>query len=157
MIALLACLAVALLAAGIVTIIRSSSPTTEDRQVTVRNDRSVVTVRSACSGNITITFDPTDLKSEVHPVELLPDGDRAAENEVTLLEEFTDPKTSIQRKREIVETFTGLNCTFTLPKDTASGTAAVPGEAPPVSESLPDGEGCDEGYALDDIPAGDDD
>lgn len=141
MMTILILLSVAVLAAGILIIMSPSGRDTH--QITVKSDSNVVTVRSASSGSITISFDPTGLPAENPAVELMPGGDPAAENEVTLLEEFVDPKTSNTRKREIARTFTGLNCRFTVKEDPVTEAES---SAAPHPISLFDEEGCDEGY-----------
>ena len=152
MMTVLICLAVAMLAAGIV-IAMLPSASKGNHKITIRNDGSIVTVRSAGSSDITVTFDPSDLHPEDPPVELLAGSEPLAEQEPSLLEEFVDPNTSIERKREIARTFNGLRCTFKLRED--SPAAAAPAKEPSdggddsSSESTPmmseSVEGCDEG------------
>lgn len=136
---MLICLAVALLAAGIRIAAPSPPPREEDRQITIKSDRSVVTVRSAGSGNITVTFDPSDLPKG-KPVELTPGGDTAAENEVTLADEYFDPSTPAKRRREIASMLTALGYTVKPKEEPEAPERADAG----YSESLPDDEGCDE-------------
>lgn len=95
---------------GIVVLMIPTSSGNHD--ITIRKEGSVVTVRSAGNSNITVSFDPSDLKPEGQPVELAPGMERFAEEETTLLEEFTDPNTSLERKLEIARTFNGLQCLF---------------------------------------------
>lgn len=136
---MLICLAVALLAAGIKIAAPSPPRQEEDRQITIKSDRSVVTVRSAGSGNITVTFDPSDLPKG-KPVELAPGGDTAAENEVTLADEYFDPSTPDRRRREIASMLTALGYTVKPKEEPKAPARADAG----YSESLPDDEGCDE-------------
>lgn len=145
MMTVLICLAVAMLAAGIViTVLPSASK--GNQKITINHDGKVVTVRSAGSSDITVTFDPSDLHPEEPPMELSPGQEDMAENEVTLIEEFVDPKTSLERKREIARTFDGLRCTFKLLEDSPSGEASDKSVSSsiegPIAESV---EGCDEG------------
>ena len=152
-VAMLICLAVALLAAGIRIAAPSPPPREDGRQITIRNDRSVVTVRSAGSGNITVSFDPSDLPKG-RPVELTPGGDTIAENEVSLPEEFSDPHTPEERRREIAAVLTELGYSVKPRAAGAASPAAGNAAHAGYSDSLPDGEGCDEGtvnpYGVDD-------
>lgn len=138
------CLAVAMLAAGIVIAVLPSA-SKGNQKITINHDGKVVTVRSAGSSDISVTFDPSDLHPEEPPMELYPGQEDLAENEVTLIEEFVDPKTTVERKREIARTFNGLNCTFKLIENSPSGESSgkvVPGSVKqPIAESV---EGCDE-------------
>ena len=138
------CLAVAMLAAGIVIAVLPSA-SKGNQKITINHDGKVVTVRSAGSSDISVTFDPSDLHPEEPPMELYPGQEDLAENEVTLIEEFVDPKTTVERKREIARTFNGLNCTFKLIENSPSGESSdkvVPGGLQqPIAESV---EGCDE-------------
>lgn len=138
------CLAVAMLAAGIVIAVLPSA-SKGNQKITINHDGKVVTVRSAGSSDISVTFDPSDLHPEEPPMELYPGQEDLAENEVTLIEEFVDPKTTVERKREIARTFNGLNCTFKLIENSPSGESSdkvVPGGVKqPIAESV---EGCDE-------------
>lgn len=145
----LICLAVAMLAAGIV-IAMLPSASKGNHKITVRNDGSVVTVRSACSSDITVTFDPSDLHPEEPPVLLSVGSEPLAEEEPSILEEFVDPRTSIERKREIARTFNGLKCEFKLREDSPSEPSASddsPEEASMMSDS---DDGCDEGILFPD-------
>jgi hypothetical protein len=145
----LICLAVAMLAAGIV-IAMLPSASKGNHKITVRNDGSVVTVRSASSSDITVTFDPSDLHPEEPPVLLSVGSEPLAEEEPSILEEFVDPRTSIERKREIARTFNGLKCEFKLkeysPKE-SSASGVSPEEASMMSDS---DDGCDEGILFPD-------
>lgn len=144
MMTVLICLAVAMLAAGIVIAVLPSASKGNHR-ITIKNDGSVVTVRSAGSSDITVTFDPSDLHSEEPPMELQPGMEDLAENERTILEEFVDPKTTIERKREIARTFNGLKCEFKLKEDAApSATSDAPNDGVPA-DYYESAEGCDEG------------
>lgn len=144
MITLLICLAVALLAAGVSIATGPPARREEDHQITIKNDRSVVTVRSAGSGSITVTFDPSELPAG-KPVELGPGEDSPAEKEVTLFEEFTDPATTKERKRKIAALLSESGYTVRLREDSNPLTAPADGQDAGISDSLPDGEGCDEG------------
>ena len=108
---LLICLAIAFLTAGVAI---AFAPSSGSHRVTIKNEGSVVTVRSAGLGDITVTFDPSDLKGEEPPIDLVPGEEAFAENEPTIVEEFTDPRTTIERKREIARTFDGLKCRFII-------------------------------------------
>jgi len=141
------CLALALLAAGIaISVLPSASK--GNHKITIRHDGSVVTVRSAGSSDISVTFDPSDLHSEEPPMELLPGMEDFAENEVTLLEEFVDPRTTLERKKEIAHSFNGLHCTFKF-KDDSPAEPSVPAASPAGVTGQPtdlhdDVEQCDE-------------
>ncbi|MCQ2120138.1 MAG: hypothetical protein MJY84_09480, partial [Bacteroidales bacterium] len=60
--------------------------------------------------------------------------------------EFVDPKTTIERKREIARTFNGLKCEFKLKEDAAHPTSpsAIVGDGDSV-DYYESAEGCDEG------------
>lgn len=159
----LICLSVAVLAAGVYILMQPSSPSGGGHQVTIKNDGSVITVRSAGSGNITVTFDPADLPAEHDPVELRPGDDTAAEGEVTLLEEFLSPHTSRERKREIMKYLSELGYKFSMKEEAQVPPTQQPSAESPVSQSEPvlgqdlppqepvdlqisnDDDGCDEG------------
>ena len=128
----LICLAAAILAAGVIIVLVSPSG---NRRITINGEGSVVTVRSAASGSISITFDPSDIAPEGPPVMLDRGTEPYAEDEPTLLEEFVDPRTSPERKREIARTFDGLCCQFKV-----GDSPAAPADAPRTWEA----EGCDE-------------
>ena len=149
----LICLAVAMLAAGIV-IAMLPSASKGNHKITIRNDRSVVTVRSAGSSDITVTFDPSDLHPEEPPVELSAGSEPLAEDEPSILEEFVDPNTSIERKREIARTFNGLKCEFKLkedsPAESSSGSDAAPASQEASGMMSDSVEGCDEGILFPD-------
>jgi len=128
------CLALAMLAAGIaISVLPSASK--GNHKITIRNDGSVVTVRSAGASDISVKFDPSDLHSEEPPMELLPGMEDYAEKEVTLLEEFVDPRTTLERKRQIAQSFDGLKCSFKFkddsPKEPSSPTADA-AQCPPA-------------------------
>ena len=137
------CLAIVLLAAGLALTFFPGA-TKGKQSVTIRNEGSVVTVRSAGSSDITVSFDPGGVRNDTPPAPLLPGAEKAAEEEHTLLEEFTDPSTTMERKREIARTFNGLNCRFTLKEEhePSAGSAA----SQTSSEDGSDAQGFDEGY-----------
>lgn len=158
----LICLAVAVLAAGIMILMSPSSPSGGGHQVTIKNDGSVITVRSAGAGNICVTFDPSDIPSEQEPLELQPGGDMAAEGELTLLEEFLSRQTETSRKREIMRYLSDLGYRFSLREEepethrTDSGGGWLSATEPALGQDVPPGEpidlgiedvgeGCDEG------------
>ena len=130
-------IAVAFLLAGTIIIFASPSGSS---QVTIRNEGSIVTVRSAARSDVTVTFDPTGIPGEESPAALAPGSEPFAEDEPTIVEEFTDPKTPLERKREIARTFDGLKCRFLV-----EGGAAQPSPASTATKSWED-DGCDEGH-----------
>lgn len=130
-------LAVALLLAG--TIIIFASPSGSSK-VTIHNEGSIVTVRSASRSDVTISFDPTGIPGEEQPAVLAPGSEPFDENEPTLLEEFMDPKTTAERKHEIAKSFQELNYKVCF-KDKI---ADVP-VAPAGSQQTWEDDGCDEG------------
>jgi len=141
------CLALAMLAAGIaISMLPSASK--GNHKITIRHDGNVVTVRSAGSSDISVTFDPSDLHSEEPPMELLPGMEEYAEKEVTLLEEFVDPRTTLERKRQIAQSFNGLKCSFKIKDDSPAESASpIESHAPVASQPTDlyeDVDGCDE-------------
>ena len=130
-------IAVAFLLAG--TIIIFASPSGSSK-VTIRNEGSIVTVRSAARSDVTVTFDPTGIPGEESPAALVPGSEPFAEDEPTVVEAFTDPKTTMERKREIDRTFDGLKCRFIV-----EGVPAQPTSASTATKSWED-DGCDEGH-----------
>jgi len=147
------CLALAMLAAGIaISMLPSASK--GNHKITIKHDGSVVTVRSAGSSDISVTFDPSDLHSEEPPMELLPGAEDYAEKEVTLLEEFVDPRTTLERKRQIARSFNGLNCTFKIKEDSPAETSPATVPSPDADNQpidlMVDDDGCDEGILFPD-------
>ena len=133
----LICLAAALLAAG-VSIIRRPSKAGGSNTAD-RGGESPVTMRSAGASCPAVRFDPTGMPGGEQPADLLPDAESFAEEEPTLIEEFADPATTPERRREIARTFDGLNCRFTL-RDDPDGDSGSPDDGQTSWES----EGCDE-------------
>lgn len=130
-------IAAAFLLAG--TIIIFTSPSGSSR-ITIHNEGSIVTVRSASRSDVTISFDPTGIPGEEKPAVLAPGSEPYDEEEPTVLEEFMDQKTTPERKREIVKMLQGLNYKFCL-EDEAKDPPSAPAGAPSTWED----DGCDEG------------
>ena len=130
-------LAVALLLAG--TIIIFASPSGSSK-VTIHNEGSIVTVRSASCSDVTISFDPTGIPGEEKPAVLAPGSEPFDEDEPTLLEEFMDPKTSPERKHDIAKSFQELEYKVCLSDETADAP-----DAPAGAPSTWEDDGCDEG------------
>lgn len=144
----LLCLAIALLLVGIVVVL---VPTPSGKpNITIRNDGSLVTVRSAGQPDITIMFDPGDMRSGEPPVELRSGDEPLAEDEVTVLDELADPETPEERKKEIVRMLKSLGYrqasgdrSISRPPETAAQGQTPP---QPLDLSPDDGGGCDEGF-----------
>lgn len=130
-------LAVALLLAGTIIIFASSSGSNE---ITIHNEGSIVTVRSASRSDVTISFDPTGIPGEEPPAVLTPGSEPYDEDEPTLLEEFMDPKTSPERKHEIAKSFQELNYKVCLNEEITGAPSA-----PAVPQQTWEDDGCDEG------------
>ena len=131
-------IAAAFLLAG--TIIIFTSPSGSSR-ITIHNEGSIVTVRSASRSDVTISFDPTGIPGEEKPAVLAPGSEPYDEEEPTVLEEFMDPKTTPERKREIVKMLQGLNYKFCLEDE-----AKDPPTAPAKPQQTWEDDGCDEGH-----------
>lgn len=131
-------IAAAFLLAG--TIIIFTSPSGSSK-VTIHNEGSIVTVRSASRSDVTISFDPTGIPGEEKPAVLAPGSEPYDEEEPTVLEEFMDPKTTPERKREIVKMLQGLNYKFCLEDE-----AKDPPSTPARPQQTWEDDGCDEGH-----------
>lgn len=139
MMTVLICLAVLLLAAGIVIAVLPSASKGIQSISEKWDDSPLVTVRSAGSSDTPITYDPGEERPSGTPDPLVHGSEDLAENEPNILEEFTDPSTPIERKREIAQAFDGLNCRFTINDD-------IPEETPSDIGPWDDTDGYDEGY-----------
>lgn len=95
----------------VIGIARICSPSRK-ANLTVKKDGSVINVRSAEDTDITVSFDPTDEPSGQIPEALEAGENYLEENEVTPLEEFLDPRTPAERKREIARELSSDKCHF---------------------------------------------
>ena len=143
----LVCLSIAMLLAGIV--IAMLPPASKGNQkITIRRDQSVVTVRSAGSSDISISFDPTDLGPQAPPAELSPGMESFAEGERSLLDELLDPATAPERRRELARLLRSLDYKVSLKEERAAKALEAPtaGDAPAGAQSIEvwEDEGCDE-------------
>ena len=145
---ILVCLSIAMLLAGIV--IAMLPPASKgNHKITIKNDLSVVTVRSAGSSDISITFDPAELGPQSPPLELASGMEDFAEKERSVLDELLDPATPIERKRELAKALRALDYAVSLKEDRVEKIRQdTPKEddAPvgPGSIEVWESEGCDE-------------
>lgn len=128
-----------MLAAGIVIAVLPSASKGTQSISTEWDDSPLVTVRNAGSSDTPITFDPGEERQDATPEPLVSGTEDLAEQEPNLLEEFTDPSTPIERKREIAGSFDGLNCRFTIVDDISE-------DAPEDIGLWDETDGYDEGY-----------
>ena len=121
-----------------------------NQKITIKNDLSVVTVRSAGSSDISISFDPAELGPQAPPMELASGMEDFAEKEVSILDELENPSTPIERRREIARMLRSLNYTVSLKEDLAEKPRekTSPGNDVPAGaqgiEICDSTEGCDE-------------
>lgn len=95
----------------VIGIARICSPNRK-ANLTAKKDDSVIKVRSAKDMDTTVSFDPTDEPSGQTPAALEAGEDFLEENEITPLEEFLDPRTPAERKREIARELASNTCQF---------------------------------------------
>lgn len=109
-------LSIAMLLAGIVIAVLPPA-SKGNHKITIRNDLSVVTVRSAGSSDISITFDPAELGPQALPIELASGMEHMAERETSFLDELEDPATPLARRREIARQLRELGYAISLKED----------------------------------------
>ena len=109
-------LSIAMLLAGIVIAVLPPA-SKGNHKITIKNDLSVVTVRSAGASDISITFDPAELGPQTPPLELHPGMEEMAEREPSVLDELDDPATTLERRREIARLLRELGYAISLKED----------------------------------------
>jgi len=127
-----------MLLAGIV-IAMLPSASQGNHKITIKNDLSVVTVRSAGSSDISISFDPSELGPQSLPLELSSGMEDCAEKELSILDELENPKTTLERRREIARLLRGLDYTVSLKEDRVEKPAQKP-----IPQDAPAGDQCSE-------------
>lgn len=110
-------LAIAFVAAGLLLLIvwpllAQRHSTDSGPSVTVRRGESIVTVRSAGSGDFSVIFSSASSKDE-QVIPAAPMSDRDAEEEVTILDELRDPDTPSERKAAIEKELLALGYRIT--------------------------------------------
>ena len=95
----------------VIGVVKICSPSRK-ANLTVKKDGSIIKVRSAEEAEITVSFDPTEEPSGQQPATFEAGENLFEENEVTPLEEFLDPRTPTERKREIARELTSDKCHF---------------------------------------------
>jgi len=107
-------LSIILMAAGVLLlllwpVISASKDQSQGQSVTVKGTSgSIVTVRNAAGGDFSVIFDNSSQSASEQVVPASVVSDRAAEEEVTIIDELKDPRTSAQRKKAIEDELLSL-------------------------------------------------